>query len=166
MIPPVDPSSALRVTFLLRLTSDMLDAVPCYTLGGHSEKAQDAVISELAQCITILDQGWRTVLQSRIWDTTTESSTISVVASRAPSQTDRARLRSLLLSGQETLHEWLLTASHPLEEDGEQVILSPFWRSLAELGDAKAEYEDSDDIDIDDDMDEWESGSGDLEAMD
>ena len=116
-IPPFPPSSALRTTFLLRLTGDITGAITGY-------KPTPEVLSQLLDWLNDLDRGWLAVLRSQAWDTDTRSgvdvptlenslqppdgdTTTSMPASPM-SQTERARLRSLLIAGTGRLEEWLM----------------------------------------------------------
>jgi len=110
-IPPIDPSTSLRITFLLRLTGDVLNSVPGYP-------AEPDVLSDLLGMLDDLDQAWVTVLQSQIWNPKTgvtsdlEVSADSVIAhpgikSTPMNQTERTRLRSLVVNGTTSLEEWL-----------------------------------------------------------
>ncbi|KAF9009674.1 hypothetical protein BDQ17DRAFT_1348601, partial [Cyathus striatus] len=95
-IPPVDPSTSLRTTYMLRLTGDVLGAVCGYPLTApptapedHTEDAMDtspdsttpnvntpaaleadprSTLTELIDFLDDLDQAWLAVLQRQIWD--------------------------------------------------------------------------------------------------
>ncbi|KAH7068579.1 hypothetical protein BKA62DRAFT_629010, partial [Auriculariales sp. MPI-PUGE-AT-0066] len=64
LIPPIDPSTALRAELLLRYTGEVLDAIPCYP-------ATRAVLPRLSSWLDELDKGWSAVLDAKIWDTET-----------------------------------------------------------------------------------------------
>ena len=107
-IPPVDPSTSLRTALLLRLTNDAVTSITGYPC--HQE-----VLPELLDWMDDLDQAWMAVLQSQIWDPEHGEGVDLVVSadealagfkSTPTSQTDRARLRSLIIAGLEALGEW------------------------------------------------------------
>lgn len=103
-IPPLDPSASLRSALFLRLTGDVLNSVPGYTPDGGS-------LAILLDWFQDLDQGWLAVLRSQGWDPAARSG----VSIRLPdgvrpgslSQTDRTRLKSVLVAGMEVLEEWV-----------------------------------------------------------
>ena len=115
-IPPIPPSSSLRVTFLLRLTGDVTEAITGY-------KPHTDTLHQLLAWLNDLDQGWLAVLRSQAWDTDScvgvdvprehdgleppDGDTKSPLSSPM-SQTERTRLRSLLISGTSRLEEWLV----------------------------------------------------------
>ncbi|KAK7040275.1 hypothetical protein VNI00_009742 [Paramarasmius palmivorus] len=105
-IPPFDPSTSLRTTFLLRLTSDAFNAIP-----GYTPNAQD--LPTLIDWLDDLDQAWLVVLRLQVWDPkegagiTVELSTNSNVRSSPITQTERTRLKSLLLGAVEMLEGWM-----------------------------------------------------------
>ncbi|PPQ78358.1 hypothetical protein CVT25_011641 [Psilocybe cyanescens] len=71
-IPPVDPSTSLRIAYMLRLTGDTLGAIPGYTLAlGPSENPSLTIrdtLQDLVDFLDDLDQAWVAVLQNQIWD--------------------------------------------------------------------------------------------------
>ncbi|KIK96675.1 hypothetical protein PAXRUDRAFT_825694 [Paxillus rubicundulus Ve08.2h10] len=112
-IPPIDPSGPLRTTFLLRLTGDVMNSVP-----GYLPDIYD--LQRLLDFLDDLDQAWVTVLKSQVWDPSAGEGVdlfVSVemiepgkpIRSTPVSQTERTRLRSLLVTGTEGLEEWLGT---------------------------------------------------------
>ncbi|CAA7263649.1 unnamed protein product [Cyclocybe aegerita] len=136
-IPPIDPSTSLRTAYLLRLTGDVLGAIPGYKLSALGVPVH-ATLQDLLDFLDDLDQAWITVLRGQVWDpeaaegvdlrlpqlqetnglssddaNSESDSNEKPQRSSPPSQTDLARLRSLLFSGEATLEEWL---SH--ERDG------------------------------------------------
>ena len=138
-IPPIDPSAPLRTSLLLRLTGDVLHSIPGY--------APDmATLPLLLAWLQDLDGGWLAVLRAQAWDADTNVGRDAVLpdgAGAAPvSQTERTRLRSVLLAGAEGLEEWL----ERLDTDGEgfEVVLERvgleqafnelFAGTLAEMG--------------------------------
>ncbi|KAA1475854.1 hypothetical protein DENSPDRAFT_883873 [Dentipellis sp. KUC8613] len=138
-IPPRPPSASLRSALLLRLSGDVLHAVPGYA------PSPDA-LRDLLDWFAILDQGWLAVLRAQAWDplehrgvplesiidAATDSTTSSLPAAPlsacVPSQTERARLRSLLVTGTSALEEWLATYAPP--EDGSE----DYGEALARMG--------------------------------
>jgi len=123
-IPPIDPSTGLRIAYFLRLTGDALGSIPGYKLSSMNETNYTA-LHDLIDFLDDIDQAWVAVLQGQVWDpesaegvdlilpiTTHASSvpnepSIRTYKSTPPSQTDIARLRSLLFSGESALEEWL-----------------------------------------------------------
>ncbi|KAI0738029.1 hypothetical protein C8Q80DRAFT_292205 [Daedaleopsis nitida] len=95
-IPPVDPSAPLRTSFLLRLTGEVLQSVTGYVPDMD-------VLPVLLAWLTDLDRGWLAVLRSQAWDADAcvgVDAALPEGARASPmSQTERARLRSLLLGG-------------------------------------------------------------------
>ncbi|KAI0085946.1 hypothetical protein BDY19DRAFT_386590 [Irpex rosettiformis] len=110
-IPPVNPSGSLRVTLLLRLTGDALSAIPGY-------KPDVETLPTLLDWLNDLDRGWLAVLRSQVWDTKSrtgidisgEDSSSAQIPLQSPtmSQTERTRLRSLIIGGTSTMEEWLV----------------------------------------------------------
>ncbi|KAI6151282.1 hypothetical protein BKA82DRAFT_140500 [Pisolithus tinctorius] len=146
-IPPVDPSTPLRTTFLLRLTGDIMNSVT-----GYPPDMAD--FRQLLDFMDDLDQAWVAVLRSQIWDPTKGEGVDLIVPvdlmqfgnttiqSTPVSQTERTRLRSLLLTGTAGLEEWL-AGSAPNGEDYElqlereglfQEFNDLFANTLAEMG--------------------------------
>ncbi|KAI6123143.1 hypothetical protein EDD16DRAFT_1567177 [Pisolithus croceorrhizus] len=145
-IPPVDPSTPLRTTFLLRLTGDVMNSVT-----GYPPDMAD--FRQLLDFMDDLDQAWVAVLRSQIWDPDKGEGVDLIVPvdliqsgttiqSAPVSQTERTRLRSLLLTGTAGLEEWL-AGSTPDGEDYElelernglfQEFNDLFANTLAELG--------------------------------
>ena len=123
-IPPIDPSTGLRIAYLLHLTGDVLNAIPGYKLDAPAH----ANLKNLIDFLDDLDQAWPAVLQGQMWDPDSGEGVDFVVPSdlisrpnqfdedvsestqlksSPPTQTDLARLRSLLFSGESSLEEWL-----------------------------------------------------------
>jgi hypothetical protein len=116
-IPPIDPSTSLRVAYLLHLTGDALGSITGYKLAQTEEEAQ-STLQDLADFLDDLDQAWVAVLKSQVWDPTagegvdfvfptTNGETENQLRQSPPSQTDLARLKSLLYSGEANLEEWM-----------------------------------------------------------
>lgn len=103
-IPPVDPSTSLRTSLLLRLTGEVLQSIPGYTPSTD-------VLTLLLAWLRDLDHGWLAVLRQEAWDADASSAVPARLpqgARAAPaSQTDRTRLRSVLLAGADAIEEWL-----------------------------------------------------------
>ncbi len=103
-IPPVYPSASLRTTLLLRLTGDVLSSVPGYGL-------EPAALPLLLSWLTDLDAGWLAVLRAQAWDPSHACAVDALLPEGArvsrPSQTERTRLRSLLIGGTDALEEWI-----------------------------------------------------------
>jgi hypothetical protein len=127
-IPPIDPSTGLRIAYLLRLTGDVLFAIPGYELDTSSTISIQETLRDLLGFLGDLDQAWLAVLQSQVWDPSTgqavdlvivvddDSQTMNPspnkpsalsIKSTPPSQTDVTRLKSLLFTGESSLEEWL-----------------------------------------------------------
>ncbi len=106
-IPPVNPQTSLRTTLLLRLTGEFLSSVPGYTPDPET-------IPSLVEWLEELDRGWLAVLRNQAWDPE-ESEGVDPMfppdgahsKSTPITQTDRTRLKSLLLQGAEALEEWM-----------------------------------------------------------
>ncbi|KAJ6457046.1 hypothetical protein C8R47DRAFT_995990 [Mycena vitilis] len=141
-IPPIDPSTSLRTAYLLRLTNDVLASVPGYSADGSN-------IQLLLDWLDDLDQAWLMVLQAQVWDPENGPADLVVYAEAASAgirsspvtQTERTRLRSLLIAGSATLEEWLggehrRPATIPEEdsEDEDDEALNDVQNMLEELG--------------------------------
>ncbi|KAJ7290150.1 hypothetical protein C8J57DRAFT_1275262 [Mycena rebaudengoi] len=125
-IPPIDPSTSLRTAYLLRLTNDVLTSVP-----GYPADTENVPI--LLDWLDDLDQAWLSVLQAQVWDPEDGPADLVIdaeaaaagIKSSAVTQTERTRLRSLLIGGSATLEEWLSGDAAPtrqstiIEEDEE-----------------------------------------------
>lgn len=137
MIPPVDPSSSLRVSLLLRITGEILDAIPAYPLivpsAGSPDPSVEETLIALLDTIALLDKGWSAVLSSETWDPETGEGRQSHVATRGPSQTDKTRLRSIILDAREQIEEWLRCGQVPIADEVGVEFASIFWRTLREL---------------------------------
>lgn len=137
----MDPSASLRTSLLLRLTGDVMGAIPSY--------APDvATLPQLLAWLDDLDKGWVAALRSQRWDPV-ERTGLDVVLpadahlhSTPMSQTERTRLRSLLIAGTGTMEEWLVeldTGGLDYELELERLGLQQgfedlFSRTLAEMG--------------------------------
>ncbi|RDX47437.1 hypothetical protein OH76DRAFT_1406029 [Lentinus brumalis] len=103
-IPPVDPSAPLRTSLLLRLTGEVLSSIPGYVPDMET-------LPLLLAYLTDLDHGWLAVLRGQAWDADASAGVDAELpdgarASRM-SQTERTRLRSLLLGGTDAIEEWM-----------------------------------------------------------
>ncbi|KAG5637910.1 hypothetical protein H0H81_002671 [Sphagnurus paluster] len=108
-IPPIDPSTSLRTAFLLRLTNDTLGSIVGYSPDSES-------LPEALDWLDDLDQAWLAILRAQVWDPAAGAGVdlyIDVagasagVKSSPVSQTERTRLRSLLIGSSASLEEWL-----------------------------------------------------------
>lgn len=129
-IPPIDPSTSLRIAYLLRFTGDTLGSIPGYRPKGTNDLR--GPLQDLADFLDDLDQAWVAVLKCQAWDpnlaqgidlvlrsqvevdTNAASPPDSLTTTRPlqsspPSQTDRTRLKSLLISGEAALEEWMVS---------------------------------------------------------
>ncbi|KAG8932125.1 hypothetical protein FRC01_000239 [Tulasnella sp. 417] len=158
-IPPVDPSASLRVAFLLRVTGDMLTAIPSYPLVGppptpdlqpSDPPTLEVTLIELIDCIAQLDKGWVAVLASQAWDPGAGQGEGVSVTSGGPSETDKARLRSILLLGREAITDWLALGQIQLEQEIQEEFSCIFWRTLRKLGEAASISNDDINVDLDD----------------
>jgi hypothetical protein len=138
-IPPVDPSTSLRTAFLLRLTTDVLGAIPGYT-------ATQSDLPQLLAWLDELDAGWLAVLRGEAWDPSVNSGVpVEVMPGQTKqkvSQTERARLRSALIGGTDRLEDWL----EGVDTTGDSFVLALermglkngfndlFGKTLAEMG--------------------------------
>lgn len=130
-IPPIDPSTGLRIAYLLRLTGDVIFAIPGYHLDISNTISIQETLRDLLGFLGDLDRAWLAVFQSQVWDPSTGQVVDLVIAvddddpptinpssnipsasslsfkSTPPSQTDVTRLQSLLFTGDTSLEEWL-----------------------------------------------------------
>ncbi|KAJ3966133.1 hypothetical protein EV361DRAFT_596353 [Lentinula raphanica] len=149
-IPPVDPSTSLRIQLLLRLTNEVLTCIPGYPPNSDS-------LPIAMDWLDDLDQSWAAVLQAQVWNPTEGIGEDLIVdagdvargiKSTPMSQTERTRLKSLLLGGVATLEEWL--EGKPIgvnrqpavvEEAGLNDIFSNTLEQLGDLGVVEIEPE-------------------------
>ncbi|KAG5642812.1 hypothetical protein DXG03_002096 [Asterophora parasitica] len=124
-IPPIDPSTSLRTAFLLRLTSDALSSIVGY-------QADPETLPEALDWLDDLDQAWLAVLQAQVWDPETgagvdlhiDAADASKGMKSSPlSQTERTRLRSLLVGSSASLEEWLETRQDREEDEDVEGML-------------------------------------------
>ena len=107
-IPPLDPSTSLRTAYLLRLTNDIMHSIPGYLPDTDT-------LPELLEWLDVLDRGWLAVLHSQAWDPVLSEGIDVILTPGAPimrsspvTQTERTRLRSLLVTGTGTMEEWMV----------------------------------------------------------
>lgn len=106
-IPPVNPSASLRVTLLLRLTGDVLGSITGY-------RPDVETLPALLDWMNDLDRGWLAVLRSQPWDTESRKGVdvsteeVELLQSSPMNQTERTRLRSLIIGGTSRMEEWLV----------------------------------------------------------
>lgn len=134
-IPPVPPSASLRVNFLLRLTNDFLTSVTGYPV-PHDEH-----LTELLDWLDDLDEAWVVIIQCQIWDPESGHGLDLILPSNVsmPSspltQTDRTRLRSLLIGGTASIEEWLTSIPEDANHgDRAQQLDDLFVTTLEEIG--------------------------------
>ncbi|KAE9405877.1 hypothetical protein BT96DRAFT_307207 [Gymnopus androsaceus JB14] len=166
-IPPIDPSTSLRIQLLLRLTNDVLTCIP-----GYPPNSDNLPIA--MDWLDDLDQSWVAVLQAQVWnprerlgeDLVVDAEDVAGggVKSTPMNTTERTRLKSLLLGGVATLEEWL--EGKPIgvnrqqadddELDGLNDIFSNTLEELGGLGVIALEPEElcSTDVDVDVDVDD------------
>ncbi|KAI0927834.1 hypothetical protein AcW1_005253 [Taiwanofungus camphoratus] len=105
-IPPLDPSASLRTSLLLRLTGEIMNSIPGYVPDTQT-------LAQLLAWLDDLDKGWLAVLRSQAWGPIVRTGTdVTLPAdnsqhSTPASQTDRTRLRSILVAGTSRMEEWL-----------------------------------------------------------
>ena len=115
-IPPAEPSASLRTSLLLRLTGEVLSSIVGY-------RPDVDTLPQLLEWLDELDRGWLAVLRGQAWDPASHSGvdvshsdhsesgadaeTQSVGGASSVSQTDRTRLRSILVGGTDRMEEWL-----------------------------------------------------------
>ncbi|KAI9436225.1 hypothetical protein H4582DRAFT_2112150 [Lactarius indigo] len=103
-VPPVAPSGMLRTSLLLRLTNTVMEDVP-----GYSADSTDLV--PLLKWLNLLDRGWFAVLCMQAWDpvggegVNLPQHLLEKIP--PPTQTDRTRVHSLLVTGTGTLEDWM-----------------------------------------------------------
>ncbi|KAG6868425.1 hypothetical protein C0993_003102 [Termitomyces sp. T159_Od127] len=124
-IPPIDPSTSLRTAYLLRLTNDTLSSIVGYPPDSSS-------LPEALDWLDDLDQAWLTVLEAQVWDPSTragidlyiDATDASKGVKTSPmSQTERTRLRSLLVGSATSLEEWLEDRKEGVEEQDVESML-------------------------------------------
>ena len=149
-IPPVDPSAPLRTTLLLRLTGDVLSSIP-----GYGPTLERTALPLLLSWLADLDSAWLAVLRAQAWDPARSRAVDARLPEGArasrPNQTERTRLRSLLIGGTDALEEWIEKVNLDLGPDAggergevvghdrgreeiEQAFNEVFAGTLAEMG--------------------------------
>lgn len=137
-IPPIYPSASLRSALLLRLTGEVLNSVSGYT-------PDDESLSALLDWLQDLDKGWLAVLRSQGWDSTAESGVSVRLPDETPStslsQTERTRLKSMLVAGAEMLEEWVEALQTQLDLEATRARLDDLFSGvLTEMGFLRGEY--------------------------
>lgn len=131
-IPPTPPSASLRTTFLLRLTGDIMGAVPGY-------RPTPDVLPQLLDWLNDLDRGWLAALRGQAWDPDArvgidvphvlqplpdgDAPAPTTVLGSPLSQTERTRLRSLLVGGTAQLEEWLVNLDAAARPDADYTVV-------------------------------------------
>ncbi|KAF8061764.1 hypothetical protein FPV67DRAFT_1510264 [Lyophyllum atratum] len=124
-IPPIDPSTSLRTAYLLHLTNDTLISIP-----GYAPNSQ--TLPEALDWLDDLDQAWLAVLQAQVWDPSTRAGidlyidaadATAGLKSSPVSQTERTRLRSLLMGASAGLEEWLENRKEWEEDEDVEIML-------------------------------------------
>ncbi|KAG6852241.1 hypothetical protein C0991_001702 [Blastosporella zonata] len=124
-IPPIDPSTSLRTAYLLRLSNDTLSSITGYPPDSES-------LPEALDWLDDLDQAWLAVLQAQVWDPATGTGVDLYIdaadASRGMksspvSQTERTRIRSLIVGSSSNLEEWLETQREREDNEGVESML-------------------------------------------
>ncbi|KAF7791055.1 hypothetical protein EIP86_002015 [Pleurotus ostreatoroseus] len=128
-IPPVDPSASLRTSLLLRLTSEVMNSITGY-------KPDVQTLPQLLDWFNDLDNAWLAVLRFQAWDTDTREGKDVVIDSSEEdgpsftsspiSQTERTRLRSLLVTGTASMEEWLVALEPNQPEEDYTSVLEKF----------------------------------------
>jgi hypothetical protein len=138
-IPPIDPSTSLRITFLLRFTGDTLSCIPGYPCTLNS-------LEPLHDWLDDLNCAWLAVLKAQIWDPEEKAGVDMIISADAAvthpihsspmSQTERTRLKSLLLTGRASLEDWIqeLDLDTPQGMQIRQAVQDLFRETLEELG--------------------------------
>lgn len=92
LIPPTPSSASTRTSWLLRITGDIFENIPAYSLGTKPDTAPDpiesededdlappalilsdeglATLEEVFQLLEKLDEGWCAVIRNERWDST------------------------------------------------------------------------------------------------
>ena len=151
-IPPVDPSASLRITLLLRLTGEVMSSIPGY-------KPDVQTLAQLLDWLNDLDNAWLAVLRFQAWDPEARTG-VDVVITPPPedadadayipptsspmNQTERTRLRSLLVTGTADMEEWLTALDTTGQDQDYEAVLESmglqqgfddlFSGTLAEMG--------------------------------
>lgn len=103
-VPPVAPSGMLRISLLLRLTNTVMEDIP-----GYPPDSPDLV--PLLKWLDLLDRGWLSVLCMQAWDPVrgegVDLPQHLLQKTPPPTQTDCARVHSLLVTGTSTLEDWM-----------------------------------------------------------
>ncbi|KAH9978463.1 hypothetical protein BJV74DRAFT_780632, partial [Russula compacta] len=102
-VPPLTQSGMLRISLLLRLTGTVMEDIVGYPPGATD-------LSPLLEWLDMLDRGWLSVLCRQAWDPVrgegVELPEELLEKTPLPTQTDRTRVHSLLITGISTLEDW------------------------------------------------------------
>ena len=136
---PTGARAWMRTDFLLRLTGDALKSVPRYPCpplslrDSTSEDTEDVGLLKLFAFLDTLDKGWVAVLRGQKWDMERNEGVDATSAGAAQagrmSQTERTRVRSMLLNDTTPLEVWLAgegddgMADGPGEGKGERMLV-------------------------------------------
>jgi len=137
---------------MLRLTGESLRGITGYPLttgtaswetnGNRDALREDgpdvkAVVREVLDLLDDLDKAWVVILRGQTWDSNTGKAVETLTESNSGnlSQTERIRLRSLLVGGTSGLEEWLQTggALESLDEETQGEFDDIFQGTLVEL---------------------------------
>ncbi|KAI0261790.1 hypothetical protein BC834DRAFT_785482, partial [Gloeopeniophorella convolvens] len=114
-VPPIAQSAMLRTSLLLRLTNTVLEEVPGYTPDSTD-------LGPLLKWLDTLDRGWLAVLRRQTWDSARgeaiELAQHLLDKSTPPTQTDRTRIHSLLVTGASALEDWIEGNNTDDDDDG------------------------------------------------
>ena len=137
---------------MLRLTGESLRGITGYPLTTRTaswetngdqdalrENGHDveALVREVLDLLDDLDKAWVVILRGQTWDSNTGKAVETLTESNSGnlSQTERIRLRSLLVGGTSGLEEWLQTggALESLDEETQGEFDDIFQGTLVEL---------------------------------
>ncbi|KAL1742179.1 hypothetical protein HDZ31DRAFT_84314 [Schizophyllum fasciatum] len=104
-IPPIQPSASLRTAYLLHLSNDALSAVTGYSATLDS-------LPGLLEWLDDLDRAWLVALTGQIWQPDARAGvappdTVALDTRKLITQTDRTRLKSMLISGSAVIEDWV-----------------------------------------------------------
>lgn len=150
-IPPVSLSGMLRTSLLLRLTGTVFDDIV-----GYIPDVADLI--PLLQWLDMLDRGWLSVLCRHAWDPMRGAVGLPeelLKKTPLPTQTDRTRVHSLLVTGISALENWMLLGKKEDEEDNlvydmrrlgyQSTVDELFHRTLTKLHELELELDKVDD---------------------
>jgi hypothetical protein len=162
LIPPVEPSASIRTSWLLRVTGDVFENIPAYSLGSQPNPASDptdndddfktvlsdeglSTLEEVFQLLEKLDEGWCAVIRNERWDSalnhgifaesfTPDDSKPAPDPTGAFSVTDSTRLRSLIISGKDEFDDWLAEQGGASSFEISERSIRVMSRTLREIG--------------------------------